>query len=188
MKKNLFFKFTQTQSKRVRKNFFALFSNFSTQILVQIIYPPLMLLFWGIENFGIWIFITAIPSTLAMLNLNFNLAARIEMSINDAKNKKNLVNEIFHNGFGLILMNMVIFTIVWLSSFLLTDLKFKIFESIAPNELKFILLLIVLSFYFTIFDNILTTGISYWGKLNITTNVNYLRCVYKNIYQKKFHL
>ena len=118
MKKNLFFKFTQTQSKRVKKNFFSLFSNFSTQILVQIIYPPLMLLFWGIENFGIWIFITAIPSTLAMLNLNFSLAARIEMSINDAKNKKNLVNEIFHNGFGLILMNMVIFTIVWLSLFL----------------------------------------------------------------------
>ena len=171
MKKNLFFKFTPTQNKRVKKNFFALFSNFSTQILVQIIYPPLMLLFWGIENFGIWIFITAIPSTLAMLNLNFNLAARIEMSINDAKNKKNLVNEIFHNGFGLILMNMVIFTIVWLSSFLLTDLKFKIFESIAPNELKFILLLIVLSFYFNIFDSILATGTSYWGKLHISTNV-----------------
>ena len=165
MKKNPFFKFTPTQSKRVKKNFFAFFSNFSTQILVQIIYPPLMLLFWGIENFGIWIFITAIPSTLAMLNLNFSLAAKIEMSINDAKNKKNLVNEIFHNGFGLILMNMVIFTIVWLSSFLLTDLKFKIFESIAPNELKFILLLVVLSFYFTIFGSILTTGISYWGKL-----------------------
>ena len=82
MKKNLFFKFNQTQSKRVKKNFFALFSNFSTQILVQIIYPPLMLLFWGIENFGIWIFITAIPSTLSMLNLNFSLAVKIEMSIN----------------------------------------------------------------------------------------------------------
>ena len=181
MKKNLFFKFTQTQSKRVKKNFFALFSNFSTQILVQIIYPPLMLLFWGIENFGIWIFITAIPSTLAMLNLNFSLAAKIEMSINDAKNKKNLVNEIFHNGFGLILMNMVIFTIVWLSSYLLTDLKFKIFESIAPNELKFILLLIVLSFYFTIFDSILATGTSYWGKLHISTNVRTISDVFIKI-------
>ena len=171
MKKNLFFKFTQTQNKRVKKNFFALFSNFSTQMLIQIIYPPLMLLFWGIENFGIWIFITAIPSTFTMFNLNFSYAARVEMSVNDAKNKKNLVNEIFHNGFGLILMNMVIFTIVWLSLFLLTELKFKIFESITLNELKFILFLIVLSFYFTIFDNILVTGISYWGKLNISTNV-----------------
>ena len=181
MKKNLFFKFTPTQIKRVKKNFFALFSNFSTQILVQIIYPPLMLLFWGIENFGIWIFITAIPNTLAMFNLNFSQAARIEMSINDARNKKNLVNEIFHNGFGLILMNMVIFIIVWLSSFLLTDLKFKIFESIAPNELKFILLLIVLSFYFTIFNSILTTGISYWGKLYISQIVTTISDVFIKI-------
>ena len=92
MKKNLFFKFTQTQNKRVKKNFFALFSNFSTQILILFIYPPLMLLFWGIENFGIWIFITAIPSTLAMLNLNFSLAVKIEMSINDAK--KNIKHDV----------------------------------------------------------------------------------------------
>ena len=91
-----------------------------------------MLLFWGVENFGIWIFVTAIPSTLTMFNLNFSLAAKIEMSINDAKNKKNLVNTTFHNGFGLILMNMIIFTIIWVSALFLTDLNFKIFESFKP--------------------------------------------------------
>ena len=78
-------------------------------------------------------------------------------------------------------MNMVIFTIVWLSSFLLTDLKFKIFESIAPNELKFILLLIVLSFYFTIFDSILATGTSYWGKLHISQIVTTISDVFIKI-------
>ena len=72
MKKNLFFKFTQIQSKRVNKNLFSLFSNFSVQIFIQISYPPLMLLSWGVENFGIWIFITTIPSTLSILNVNFS--------------------------------------------------------------------------------------------------------------------
>ena len=115
MKKNIFFKFTSTQSNRVKKNFISLFSNFSFKILIQIIYPPLMLLTWGVENFGIWIFITAIPSTLAMLNLNFSYAARIEMTINNAKVKKKLVNINFHNGFGLVLMNMIIFTVHILS-------------------------------------------------------------------------
>ena len=171
MKKNLFFKFTKIQSKRVKKNFFATFSNFSIQILIQIIYPPLMLFFWGIENFGIWVFITAIPSTLALLNVNFSSAAKVEMSINDAKNKKNLVNEIFHNGFGLILMNMTIFTIIWLSLYLLIDLNLKIFENIGPNELRLTLLLIVLFFYFTIFDSILSTGIIYKGNLYISQNI-----------------
>ena len=47
-----------------------------------------MIMFWGVENFGIWIFITAIPSTLSILNLNFSQAAKIEMTLNYSKNKK----------------------------------------------------------------------------------------------------
>lgn len=171
MKNNISFKFTTQQKKRVKKNFISLLSNLSSKLLIQIIYPPLMLLFWGVDNFGIWVFVTAIPSTLTMFNLNFSLAAKTEMSINDAKNKKKLVNVIFQNGFGLIIINMIIFTAIWFSAFILTGLDFKIFENIAPNELKLILILIVLSFYFAIFDGILITGITYWGKLNIATNV-----------------
>lgn len=171
MKNNIYFKFTTQQKKRIKKNFISLLSNLSSKLLLQIIYPPLMLLFWGVDNFGIWVFVTAIPSTLTMFNLNFSLAAKTEMSINDAKNKKKLVNEIFQNGFGLIIMNMIIFTTIWFSAFLLTDLEFAIFESINPSDLRHILLLIVLSFYFTIFNGILVTGITYWGKLNIATNV-----------------
>ena len=150
MKNNFFFKFTTEQKKRVKKNFVSLLSNLSSKLLIQIIYPPLMLLFWGVENFGIWIFVTAIPSTLTMFNLNFSLAAKIEMSINDAKNKKNLVNTTFHNGFGLILMNMIIFTIIWVSALFLTELNFKIFESFNPHELKLLLIPIILSFYFNL--------------------------------------
>ena len=130
MKNNISFKFTTQQKKRVKKNFISLLSNLSSKLLIQIIYPPLMLLFWGVDNFGIWVFVTAIPSTLTMFNLNFSLAAKTEMSINDAKNKKKLVNVIFQNGFGLIIMNMIIFTTIWFSAFLLTGLEFKVFESI----------------------------------------------------------
>ena len=67
-------------------------SNFSSKILIQILFPPLMIMFWGVENFGIWIFITAIPSTFSILNLNFSQAAKIEMTLNYSKNKKKLVN------------------------------------------------------------------------------------------------
>ena len=171
MKNNILFKFSISQKNRIKKNFSALFINLSSKLFIQIIYPPLMLLFWGIENFGIWIFVTAIPATITMFNLNFSYAARIEMSIYDSKNKKNLVNKIFHNAFGLIIMNMTIFTIVWVSALFLTDLNLKIFEKIEANDLKLILFLIILSFYFTIFQSILITGITYWGKLNVATNI-----------------
>ena len=55
------------------------------------------------------------------------------------------------------------------------------YKTCEPNELKFILLLIVLSFYFTIFDNILTTGISYWGKLYISQIVTTISDVFIKI-------
>ncbi len=174
MKNNIFFNFSITQKKRVKKNFFSLFSNLSSKLLLQMMYPPLMLLFWGVDNFGIWLFITAIPSTLTMFNINFTQAAKIQMSINDSQNKRKLVNTIFSNGFGLIIINMIIFTLICISAFFLIDLDFKVFESIDYQELKTILFLIILSFYFSIFDSILVTGITYRGKLNIATNVKTL--------------
>ena len=52
---------------------------------------------YGLENFGIWIFLTAIPTTLTILNFNINDAARVEMSINYNQNNENKTNEIFNN-------------------------------------------------------------------------------------------
>ena len=167
MKNNIYFKFTTQQKKRIKKILF-LYCQISSKLLLQIIYPPLVLLFWGVDNFCLGI-CNSFSSTLTMFNLNFSLAAKTEMSINDAKIKNWLMK--FSRMVGLIIMNMIIFTTIWFSAFLLTDLEFAIFESINPSDLRHILLLIVLSFYFTIFNGILVTGITYWGKLNIATNV-----------------
>ena len=45
-------KFTKSQFKRFSKNFYSFFSIFSLQTLVQILFPPAMIFFWGIEKFG----------------------------------------------------------------------------------------------------------------------------------------
>lgn len=171
MIKTPFSNFSFKQSIRIKKNFISLFSNFSSKILIQIAYPPLMILIWGVENFGIWIFLTAIPSSLSILNVNFSQATRVEMTLNNARKNKKLVNINFQNGLGLIIMNMIIFTIIWFLFYTLTDLNFKIFKNIPLNELELTIFLVILSFYFTIFDSILSTGISYWGKLYIYTYV-----------------
>jgi len=74
----LFF-FSKEQKKRILKNFTSLvFFNISLTIF-QILFPPLMIIIYGLENFGIWIFLTAIPATLAILNFNINDAARNEI-------------------------------------------------------------------------------------------------------------
>ena len=71
-------------------------------------------------------------------------------------------------------MNMFIFTILWSAAYLINGLNLKILENISIDNIKTVIFLIILSFYFTIFDSILATGISYWGKLYIYTYIKSL--------------
>ena len=171
MIKNSFFTFSKHQFTRIKRNFFSLFVNFSSKLLTQLLFPPLMLLIWGVENFGIWIFVSALPSTFTFLNLHFSYATRIEMTINNAKKNYKLLNSTFQNGLGLVIVNMVIYTSLWVSCFFFVEIDLKIFESIPDEEIRIILLLILVSFYFNIFDSILTTGTSYWGKIYLPTYI-----------------
>ena len=69
---------------------------------------------------------------------------------------------------------MFIFTIIWSAAYLINGLNLKIFENISIDNIKTVIFLVILSFYFTIFDSILATGISYWGKLYIYTYIKSL--------------
>ena len=85
--------------KSIYKNFISFFTIFSTQTIIQILFPPAMIFAWGVEKFGIWILITTIPSVLTILNINFSSAARSEMSINFEKRNLIYINKIFQNTF-----------------------------------------------------------------------------------------
>ena len=91
------FNFSKEQNKRISKNLTSQISLNISLTILQILFPPLMIMIYGLANFGTWIFLTAIPSTLAILNFNLNTAAKIEMSIYFNQNNKNKVNEIFNN-------------------------------------------------------------------------------------------
>jgi len=123
-----FLNFTKYQYKRFLNNFFSFFSIFSTQTIAQILYPPAMIYAWGVENFGVWIFIISIPSTLAIFNINLSTASRSEMSINHEKNNLFEVNKIFQNALSLVVLNLIIFTIVWITIISFQEMSLKIFD------------------------------------------------------------
>ena len=79
--KNLFLTFSNNNKKRIKKNFISQISLNISLVIIQILFPPLMINIYGLENFGIWVFLTAIPYAFSILNFNLNLAARTEMSI-----------------------------------------------------------------------------------------------------------
>ena len=58
-------------NKKLFNNSIAFFSTFFIQFAVQIIYPPLMIIVWGANNFGIILFFIAIPTSLSFLIINF---------------------------------------------------------------------------------------------------------------------
>ena len=178
MKNINFLNYTKLQYKRFTNNIISFFSVFSFQTIIQIIYPPAMLFAWGVENFGVWVFLSTIPATLAVFNINVSFASRTEMSVNFEKKKYDEVSKIFCNSFFLVLFNMIIFSLISLGIFLTQDSNIEIFSNLDISNLDSILLLIILAFYFTILDNFFFLGITYTGNV---AKYNYITLSYEII-------
>ena len=82
---------------KLKKNIFSYSVNFFFNIVIQILFPPLMILYWGSELFGLIIFLLTIPASLSFLILNFNTASRQEMLSARVKNNYNKINKIYSN-------------------------------------------------------------------------------------------
>ena len=109
---NNFFIFSKNQINRIKKNLLAKLTSESSQIIIQVFYPPLMIFFWGLEQFGIWLFLMSLTSMFSMLNFNFTEASLQEMSIYNNQKKYDKVNEIFQNTLGLIIINLLILSLI----------------------------------------------------------------------------
>ena len=147
------FRFSKEQSKRIIKNFTSQVSFNVSLTILQILFPPLMIIVYGLENFGVWIFLTAIPSTLAILNFDLNAAAKTEMSIYFNQNNKNKVNEIFNNSIVLIFILVAFLILITTLIVNFYDFDLNILKDLKSNELKIILVCIFLSFYLNIIKN-----------------------------------
>ena len=167
-----FYKF---KNKRINKNISSqIYLNISLTVL-QVLFPVLMITFYGLDDFGVWIFLTAIPTTLTLLNFNFSTAAKTEMSI--YFNKKNIkkINEIFNN---CIFLTLIFVSILFFLTFItidLIDFNLSILKNLNTSDLKIIIICIFLSFYLEVINGIFRTGITYSGRLDIDT---YLQIIF----------
>lgn len=149
------------------------FKNISSQItlnfintLSQLIFPPLMIIIFGIEKFGFWIFLLSIPSLIGFFNISE--AARIEMSINYNKKKKSEVQKIFINSNFLTSFITLLFVFISLIFLKFYHLDNKFIEEI---DFKFLIFFIFTSFYLNFLFSILRNGILYKGILYIDTYI-----------------
>ena len=161
--------FSKVQNIRILKNLTSEISINASSTIVQLLFPPLMIIFYGLENFGIWIFLTAIPSTLYIFNFNINNASYTAMSLYFNQNKNNEVQKVFINCIFLTLI--FVFFLILITALLINfyDFDLKILKDINSKDLKIILLCIFLSYYIRIINSIFQIGISYKGRLDIVT-------------------
>lgn len=169
--KSLFLDFSKKEIIRVYKNFISLITINSSQTILQIFFPPLMIMIYGLENFGIWIFLTAVPSLLSILKFDLNVGAKTEMSIYFHKNNKKRVNEIFNNSIVLTLLFILLLVIIGFFIISSYDFNLDILKNIHSDDLRIILFCIFSTFYLHIFNGIFRTGITYQGKLYIITYI-----------------
>ena len=175
MSKKTFSFFTNDLNKiqlaRVIKNFTSHISLNAVVLVTQLVFPPLMISIHGFENFGVWIFLTTIPSMLLILNFDINGAANVEMSLYFNKKNEKKVSEIFTNSIfiGLIIILLLIVGTSLLLFFY--DFDLKILKGLDNIELKSILFCIFISFYINLITNIFKIGLYFRGKMYLGTYI-----------------
>jgi len=149
---------------RFKKNIFSGLTNEFSKIIINLFYPPLMILFWGVENFGIWIFFTSIPSILTTLSINVNKASINEIIINIHNKKKKA--EIFQNTILFTIINLLLFTIV-IFLFLLLDIDFQTLKNFELKDAKIIFFLLIMTIYIKFIENLFFIELISRGRLYI---------------------
>ena len=169
-----FFILESKQKKRIKKNIFSGISSEMTQILTQISFTPLMIYFWGIENFGIWIFLLAIPNIFSIFNVNFNNAAINEMTIFNSNKNYKKTNEVFQNSVILVFLNLLFFLILFLFFYFFNQIEFSALKNVTTKEIVIILFLLIISICLNQLGTIFSSVLQSLGKLYIifyTSNI-----------------
>lgn len=71
-------------------------------VVIQLVSVPLLLSYWGVNLYGEWLLLSAIPIYLSMSDLGFGAGAANEMTMLVAKGNKKLALEVFQSVFVLV--------------------------------------------------------------------------------------
>ena len=140
---NLISKF-KASNKKLFDNSIAFFSSFFLQFVLQIIFPPLMIMIWGASNFGIILFLIAVPSSLAFLIINFSTPARQDMAMAYLNKDFIGVNKIYTNTALLLFISYLVYFLASLFFLKFTGFE-KLNNTINNDEANLILGLIFIS-------------------------------------------
>ena len=86
---------------------------FIWRIVLQIFFAPLMIYFWGKENYSIWLFVFSLPTLISLLNITGVDAVRNKLAFLFKDNLYQEMNKYFVNTFIILLFLSSIFIFVY---------------------------------------------------------------------------
>ena len=159
--KNISSFFDQKNKKRIFKNLYSSVAQIGSRSIIQLIFPPLMIASYGINDFGVWIFLTSIPSILSLFDVNINTASRIEMSINYNQKKYLKVKSIYINSLVLTIVYILFLFVASLLIVLNFNFQIEILKNINSDQLKLIILFVFFVFFLNTINSYLKSSITY---------------------------
>jgi hypothetical protein len=126
--------------KNFKTNIYFKIFLFVQQIFSQFLLPTLMILFWGKDNFNLWIYFLSIPLFFSFMQISVAEPARNEMALEYKKKNFIKLNEIYQNVFFLNVINIFIFIILLIFYLIINDQS-----NILKNNQELIFIIILIS-------------------------------------------
>ncbi len=147
--------------ERIKRNIFGNSFRFSSSIIVQVFYLPLMFYAWGSVNTGYWLFLITAPQILSFWKINFSEAAKQELTLRNGKNESYL----YTISLCLTFLVILFFGLIYFVINILFLEYFEIFKTTKVNYFYYIIIVIFFSFSLDLVSNNILTLSQYKGKI-----------------------
>jgi O-antigen/teichoic acid export membrane protein len=127
-------------------------------LFIQLAAVPVLITYWGVEQYGIWIALSALPSYLASSNLGVANAAASEMTVltaNKLRNKENRILKVYHTACALtLIMFFIVLIVSAVALYYFPGSSFIFNDVMDVTVLKTTLMLLVLYTLITLFGGL----------------------------------
>jgi len=133
-------------NNRLKQNIFSQFINFFVKIIVQLFFPLIMIFYLGTNDFGVWIILFTIVTTISGFNFNTLEVTKNIMIQLYVEKDKNALNSIYSNSVVSHFANLLIFILISFSVYYLFDFSSYTSTTLTMKSLELCFLFIMLGF------------------------------------------
>ena len=126
---------------KLKKNILYKFFSFTERFFTQLLFPSLMIMYWGKDNYSYWLFFLSIPMFFSMIQFTTTDAIRNKMSLIEKENNISKLNILYQNSIFINFINILILSLI-----ILIYLNFNLKNENLSNNYEIIFLVLINSF------------------------------------------